>query len=207
MDLVLIGLALGLAAGVSPGPLLALVVSSTLARGFGAGLRVALAPLLTDAPIILLAILVLRDLPPAWLALIGALGGSVVIFLGIGTLRLPVQDREIQHEATGSPADLWRGALVNLLNPHPWIFWITVQGPLLIRGWRQNPVIGVGFVLAFYTAIVGSKIAIAWLVARGRHALADRWHRRLLIGCGILLIGMGAYLVLQAISGVAWACS
>ena len=34
---------MGLAAGVSPGPLLALVISSTLERGFGAGLRVALA--------------------------------------------------------------------------------------------------------------------------------------------------------------------
>jgi len=45
------GLGLGLAAGASPGPLLTLVVSSTLARGFGAGLRVALAPVLTDAPI------------------------------------------------------------------------------------------------------------------------------------------------------------
>jgi threonine/homoserine/homoserine lactone efflux protein len=36
MELMLVGLGLGLAAGVSPGPLLTLVVSSTLARGFGA---------------------------------------------------------------------------------------------------------------------------------------------------------------------------
>ena len=34
------GLGLGLAAGISPGPLLALLISSTLERGFGAGLRV-----------------------------------------------------------------------------------------------------------------------------------------------------------------------
>jgi threonine/homoserine/homoserine lactone efflux protein len=207
MDLVLIGLGLGLAAGVSPGPLLTLVVSSTLARGFGAGLRVAAAPLLTDAPIILLAILVLRDLSSAWLGLIGTLGGCVVIYLGIATLRSPFEDRAIQDETGGSAADLWRGAIVNLLNPHPWIFWITVQGPLLIRGWRQSPITGTAFVLAFYAAIVGCKVAIAWLVARGRHALNDRWYRRLLIGCGVLLTGMGAFLVFQAISGDAWACS
>jgi len=200
MDLVLIGLGLGLAAGVSPGPLLTLVVSSTLARGFGAGFRVALAPLITDAPIILLAVLVLRDLPPSWLALVTSLGGCVVIYLGIGTLRSRIQDRESGQETGGSSLDLWQGAVVNLLNPHPWIFWVTVQGPMLIQGWRRNPVIGLAFVIAFYAAIVGSKVAVAWLVGRGRNALSDRWYRRLLVGCGILLVGMGVFLVLQGLA-------
>lgn len=194
------GLGLGLAAGVSPGPLLALVVSSTLDRGFGAGLRVALAPVLTDAPIILLAIAVLRDLPPRWLAGIGAVGGCVVIYLGIATLRSPIQEREPGPAASGRTVDLWRGALVNLLNPHPWIFWTSVQGPMLIRGWRRDPLTAVAFVMAFYATIVGSKIAIAWLVACGRQALQDRWYRRLLIGSGILLIAMGLVLVAEAIS-------
>ena len=207
MELVLIGLGLGLAAGVSPGPLLTLVVSSTLARGFGAGLRVALAPVLTDAPIILLAILVLQGLPSSWLVWIGALGGCVVIYLGVGTLRSPIQDRQPEQEDRGSALDLWRGAVVNLLNPHPWIFWTTVQGPMLVRGWRRDPVTAIAFVVVFYMAIVGSKIAIAWLVARGRHALTDRWYRGLLMGCGVLLTGMGLWLVLQAISGVSWAGS
>jgi len=207
MELVLIGLGLGLAAGVSPGPLLTLVVSSTLARGFGAGLRVALAPVLTDAPIIVLAILVLQGLPSSWLVWIGALGGCVVIYLGVGTLRSPIQDRQPEQEDRGSALDLWRGAVVNLLNPHPWIFWTTVQGPMLVRGWRRDPVTAIAFVVVFYMAIVGSKIAIAWLVARGRHALTDRWYRGLLMGCGVLLTGMGLWLVLQAISGVSWAGS
>ena len=201
------GLGLGLAAGASPGPLLTLVVSSTLARGFGAGLRVALAPVLTDAPIIVLAILVLQGLPSSWLVWIGALGGCVVIYLGVGTLRSPIQDRQPEQEDRGSALDLWRGAVVNLLNPHPWIFWTTVQGPMLVRGWRRDPVTAIAFVVVFYMAIVGSKIAIAWLVARGRHALTDRWYRGLLMGCGVLLTGMGLWLVLQAISGVSWAGS
>lgn len=195
------GFGLGLAAGVSPGPLSTLVIASSLERGFGAGFRVALAPILTDAPIILLAILVLHDLPSSWLTAIAILGGGVVVFLGIKTLGVRAQVHEMDPEGRGRPTDLWRGAVVNLLNPHPWLFWVTVQGPMLIRGWRQSPLSGVGFVLAFYAAIVGSKVAIAWLVARGRHALNARWYRRLLIGCGLLLIGMGSLLVLQAISG------
>ena len=87
---------------------------------------------------------------------------------------------------------------VNLLNPHPWIFWITVQGPILVGAWRRSPSSAVAFVASFYLAIVGSKVAIAWLVARGRHSLNENWYRRLLVVCGLLLIGMGALLIAQA---------
>ena len=47
------GLLLGLSGGLAPGPLLTLVASETLRHGARAGISVALAPLLTDAPIIL----------------------------------------------------------------------------------------------------------------------------------------------------------
>jgi len=50
---------LGLSAGFSPGPLLALVVSQTLQYGTMEGIKVAIAPLLTDCPIILVSLFVL----------------------------------------------------------------------------------------------------------------------------------------------------
>ena len=59
MDLFWIGIGLGLAAGISPGPLLTLVISTTLERGFRAGTRIAIAPLITDAPIIVVTLLIL----------------------------------------------------------------------------------------------------------------------------------------------------
>jgi len=193
-----VGLGLGLAAGVSPGPLLTLVISTTLARGFGAGLRVAVAPILTDAPIILITLVLLRGLPASWLAWIGAVGGCIVIYFGVETIRTSTHDRGFDSKVSRSSVDLWRGAVVNFLNPHPWIFWTTVQGPMLIRGWRRDPVTAVAFVIVFYLAIVGSKIAIAWAVARARQALNDRWYRHVLTGCGLLLIGMGLFFIYQA---------
>ncbi|MGB2681816.1 MAG: LysE family translocator, partial [Candidatus Competibacter sp.] len=59
---VLSGLMLGLSGGLSPGPLLALVASESLRHGVGAGIKIALAPLLTDLPIILATLLVLEPL-------------------------------------------------------------------------------------------------------------------------------------------------
>ena len=198
MDLLWMGLGLGLAAGISPGPLLTLVISSSLERGFGAGFRVALAPLITDAPIILLSVLVLRALPETWLALMGIVGGSLVVTFGVRYLRYRERDTSQSRRQGGDTLDLVQGALVNILNPHPWIFWVTVQGPILLAGWRRNPAAGVAFVAAFYFAIVGSKVAIAWLVARGRHGLNNVWYRRTLAACGILLIGIGLFMIFQA---------
>ena len=46
------GMLFGLSAGLAPGPLLALGIAQTLRFGAGQGVRVALAPLITDLPII-----------------------------------------------------------------------------------------------------------------------------------------------------------
>ncbi|MEL7059947.1 MAG: hypothetical protein AAGN46_07975, partial [Acidobacteriota bacterium] len=51
-----LGLGFGTAAGLSPGPLMTLVVATALDRGAAAGARVAMAPLITDAPVIVLAV-------------------------------------------------------------------------------------------------------------------------------------------------------
>lgn len=198
MDLIWIGLVFGLSAGLSPGPLLTLVITASLERGPAAGLRVAVAPVITDLPIILLAVSVLRTLSQPVLVLTGALGGGLVVYLGIRTLRSRPSPAGPDLDASTAAQDLWKGALVNLLNPHPWIFWITVLGPLLLAGWRRNPLTGIAFLVAFYTTIVGSKMAIAWLVGTGRHILDEKWYRRTLTTCGLLLVGLGCILLAQA---------
>jgi len=47
MEAFLLGASLGFAAGVSPGPLLAIVLREALRHGAAAGMRAALAPLVT----------------------------------------------------------------------------------------------------------------------------------------------------------------
>ena len=52
----LTGVIFGLSAGFAPGPLLTLVITQTLKHNIKEGVKVALAPLLTDLPIILAAL-------------------------------------------------------------------------------------------------------------------------------------------------------
>ena len=56
------GLVMGLASGLSPGPLLTLVITESLQHGVKAGIKVALAPIISDAPIIIVMLLVVDQL-------------------------------------------------------------------------------------------------------------------------------------------------
>ncbi len=88
------GLLLGLSSGLAPGPLLTLVASETLHHGAAAGIRVALAPLLTDAPIILATLLVLQPLTDQQmpLALLHLAGGLYLGWLAVEGLRFQGAD-------------------------------------------------------------------------------------------------------------------
>jgi threonine/homoserine/homoserine lactone efflux protein len=165
LEPLLVGLSLGLGAGLAPGPLLALVVGATLERGFAAGARLAAAPLITDAPIIALCVLVLNGLSDDVLAAL-SLGGAVfVAWMAFDVLR--------PHPPGVAPqADLKRAAITNALSPHPWLFWIAVGGPLLVD---DGAAAGIAFLVAFYAMLVGAKVAVAWIVERGRRRGPSRF--------------------------------
>lgn len=190
----------GLGAGVAPGPLQAVVVTSTLQRGFGAGWRVALGPLITDTPIIALSVAVLASLPDRALNGLAVAGGAVLIGLGLWELQTRSATSS-EHEAAPGRGDLLRGAVVNLLNPHPWIFWIGAGAPLVVSAWRRTPLLAVGVLVVFYGLLIGLKVATAWLVARGGRRLNDEWRSRLVVAGAVLLMIGGLFVAWQGATG------
>ena len=199
MDAVLFATSLGLFAGLSPGPLMAMVLTATLERGFRAGVATAIAPLLTDAPVILLSLVVLRRVPDWLLTAVTVVGGLFVAYIGVATViraRWPLPPLET---ASASARDVWRGAMVNLLSPHPWLFWFTVGTPYLIQNWTAAPWKSIAFLVVFLGLLVGCKIGIAWAASHGRRFLDARWYRGVMTICGVLLIGFGVVLVWRAL--------
>ena len=85
LSFLIIGTILRLSAGFAPGPLLALVISETLQHGKKAGVKVALAPVLTDLPIIAITLLILAKLSEfsLILGLISLTGACFILYLGI----------------------------------------------------------------------------------------------------------------------------
>ena len=198
MNGLLLGLSIGLAAGISPGPLLVLVITSTLKSGWRAGALAACAPLVSDVIVVTAVLVVLDRLPHQALAVLGVVGGALVVGTGILTAREARTASLVAGGSSGSPARALRqAAVVNLLSPHPWISWATALGPLTISTWRSGPGSAVALVVGFYVMLVGAKIGVAGLVAGGRRRLTDTGYRRALLGAAGLLVLAGVALIVE----------
>ncbi|MGE5257239.1 MAG: LysE family translocator [Hyphomicrobiales bacterium] len=187
LDVLSKGTVLGLAAGFSPGPLTFLVISETLRHGLRAGVRVSLAPVLTDIPIIVLAVLLLDRLLayPAVYGIIALGGGMLLLYLGIGSLRISAV--ELQEPAP-QQRSLWKGVATNLLNPNPYVFWISVGTPIILDAFQIAWTHAAAFAAAFFFFIVGAKMLLAKMVDGSRAFLRSRAYLWIMRVLGALLV-------------------
>jgi threonine/homoserine/homoserine lactone efflux protein len=180
------GITLGLSAGVSPGPLMALVLSETLSKGKKAGIYVALAPLLTDLPIIIMSLLMI-DFLSSFHAAIGCLSFAGALYL-LWLSKENFQARQFKINTGGGGQSFKKGILANFLNPAPYLFWISIGSPLMVKGWQLHMINPVLFLSGFYVFLVGAKILIALLVGVYRTRINDRLYRWINVMLGSLLI-------------------
>ena len=183
----LLGLTIGWAAGISPGPLNLLVVQSALRSGAAAGALVAAAPLITDAPIVALSLLVASTVPDIALSAMSIVGGLYLVWLGVAEWR----SAGAAHVDSSSGSHLRRGVIANLVSPHPWLFWLTVGGPTAVTAWERTPGAAVGFIVGFFVVLVGVKLIIAVTVARAGRRLTERGGRTAGKVGGVALIAVG----------------
>src|SRR5215208_8263148 len=81
------GIVYGFAAAAQPGPLQTFLISQALMKGWRKSLPAALAPLISDGPIIALCLLVLSQVP-AWLQqFLYLAGGLFILYLAYGAYR------------------------------------------------------------------------------------------------------------------------
>ena len=193
INYILSGTLLGLSAGFTPGPLLTLVISETLQHGTRAGVKVALAPVLTDLPIIALTLFVLGKLTGFNTVMAGVsfLGGLVVKFLGYQGLRTKGL---VINPAAPKSGSLFKGVIVNLLSPYPYLFWFGVGAPIMLKAADLSLAAAAGFVLTFYVLLVGSKLVLALLVGRSRTLLTGRAYLLVMRGLGLLLVLFAIFL-------------
>ena len=156
-----------------PGPLLALVVSETITRSVRDGIKVALAPVVTDLPIVGLSLFLVGRLSGVEPVLGGLsiLGAAYLCFLAYEALRAGPLGT---IPPLKSPDSLFKGVLTNFLSPHPYMFWMAVGAPTVIKGYEFGLVPPLMFIVGFYLFIVGAKIGVALIVGRFRDFLRSR---------------------------------
>jgi len=189
-----LGIVFGLAAGISPGPLFALVISETLRHGKREGIKVALVPLLTDIPIVILTLFVLSKLSNSDTALgiIAILGGGFVGYLAYESIKIKGLEIDIQEQ---KPQSIRKGIFANILNPHPYIFWLTIGATSMQNALQASITALVAFIVAFYVLLVGSKIGVALIIDKSRDFLKNKayiWIMRIL---GLVLLGFAVFFI------------
>jgi threonine/homoserine/homoserine lactone efflux protein len=188
------GVVFGLSAGFSPGPLLTFLISQTLRYGTREGIKVAIAPLLTDLPIILLTVFLLTRLAhyQTLLGLLSLIGGLFVLYLAYQTFRTGKLETDVQEIKCGS---LSRGVIVNFLNPHPYLFWLSVGAPTMVKAWAEDRFSAIAFVTSFYLCLIGSKVFLAILAGNSRRLVTGKAYTYLMRFLGILLLIFSIFLL------------
>ena len=196
---VIYGIVLGLSAGISPGPLLTLVIAQTLQYGPREGVRIAAAPLLTDIPIICLGLFLFSSLatPEFALGIISFIGCIFVAYLGVISIRQQPVELEIARER---PRSYLKGVLTNALSPHPYLFWFSVGIPTTFKAGNQSWSFALGFIVSFYVCIVGAKVVIALIVGQSRDFLTGAKYLWVMKCLGILLLGFSLVLFHDGLS-------
>jgi threonine/homoserine/homoserine lactone efflux protein len=198
------GITFGFAAAVQPGPLQTYLLSRALHHGWQRTLPAAFAPLFSDGPIIILALVVLNTTPLWWEQILQTAGGLYLLYLAFGTYRT----WRSFSAATAPPTEsggmnLMKAAFINLLNPNPYLGWMLVMGPLLMKSWREAPLNGIALLTGFYGTMILGSTAIVFLFS-GARALGPSLNRALIglsaLGLGLLGVyqlwqGLGAHLV------------
>ena len=196
------GVTFGLAATVQPGPFLAFIISQTLRNGWRKTLPAAFAPLLTDGPIAILAILVLSHFPLIWLQWLRIAGGVFIIYLSWNAFRAWVNySYTLNIQDVSGKKSLVQAAVVNVLNPGPYLGWSLVMGPLLIKAWGESSLDGIALIAGFYGTMVTCLAGIILLFHFARN-LGSKVNRAMIGLSSLALSVFGLYQLVIGLNNI-----
>jgi len=188
------GLVFGVAAGLSPGPLMALLISETLKGHKKNGILVSISPIITDIPILLVSLSILNRIKEVehLLSVIYFVGAVVLFYFGYKNIK--IKQLYIETDLTGS---LKKGILLNILNPYTYLFWFFIGAPYVSNA---GIIGGFLFTLSFFVGITGSMIIIAIFTQKLKKFIESRYYIYLLRFIGVLFFVFGFVLIKDGIS-------
>jgi threonine/homoserine/homoserine lactone efflux protein len=193
------GIILGLVAGLSPGPMLALVIAETLKFGKDEGFKVAVSPLVTDSTIILITLLVLSTLAEydLILGIISIFGACYLIRIGLGNLGTKLSRFEVSIERKEA---FKRAIITNLVNPHTYLFWLSVGSPIIFETLKTDASATIFFLVGFYAFLIGSMTFVAFVVDRSKSFIKSKYYSYVVRLLGIILIFFALTVLVEGLS-------
>jgi threonine/homoserine/homoserine lactone efflux protein len=199
LEYILFGSGYAFAAGVQPGPLQAFLLSRVAEIGWRRALPATLAPLVSDGPIALLVLLVLKRLPEGMSWFLQAAGGLLLLYLAVSAFRQwRKQYGGVSDSGIPAARTILQAAAVNILNPNPYLGWSLVLGPKALSAWVLNPGYAAALIVAFY-ATMTATLALTIVFFGATRFLGHRGRRTLLFLSAVTLAALGLYQFLSVL--------
>jgi threonine/homoserine/homoserine lactone efflux protein len=199
ISLALAGMLLGVVEGLKPGPLLTMVIRETLSGGLRAGVWTAAAPIFSDGPLVILSFFAAAWIAtnPSVLLVITVAGALFLAKMGLDCYGLePPAPGKI---GPGIPKDSFlRGVLTNLLNPNVYVFWFLIGGPLMASVVEEEVLAPIAYAVSFLITLMLTKVGVAYAIHRASGGLSVTAYKRLLAGCGTVMLGFSLFYALEA---------
>lgn len=199
---VFLGITIGFAAAVQPGPTQIFIISRTLASGWRHALPLACTYLISDVPIVTVVLVILSNVPDLARDILHLAGGIFLLYLAWGAFKTFREYNRSQPLQTQSRVQsLFKAVTINLLNPNPYLTWSLVMGPTLIDAWRENPVHGISLLAGFYGMMV--LVTVAIIIIFGVIRRLGPVVIRVLVGISaVALAGFGIYQIVLGIQNL-----
>jgi threonine/homoserine/homoserine lactone efflux protein len=194
------GITYSLACVVQPGPFQAFLFSQSIANGWRKTIPLVFAPLLSDISVIILVLLVLTNVPNDFLMILQCAGGVFLFYLAFKAYKTCCTFNQNVNQDVSVQQNFFKAVLVNLLNPNPYLGWSLIMGPMLIKGWNEDPTNGVVLLIGFYSSMILYSIGMVVLFAAARN-LGPRVSRISIGISAIAFIIFGCYQLWTGITG------
>jgi threonine/homoserine/homoserine lactone efflux protein len=122
------------------------------------------------------------------IGIIAFLGASYLIYSGIGSLKIKEGSVEVNVEKKDA---LRKGIIVNFGNPHPYVFWFSIGGPIIFKSLNTHVSATILFILGFYSFLVGSKIVVTLIVEKSRSFINSKYYFSIIRALGLAQIVFG----------------
>lgn len=182
-----------------PGPLFTITVSESVKRGAIAGPMIILGHGILE---LLLVLLLLFGVAPFLTAerarlSIAVIGGAILVVMGVIMIK-DARAAKLDISSGGNGRGLHpviSGVVGSLSNPYWLIWWATAGLGYLVASMKY----GFAGVAAFFAGHIAADLAwyslLSLAVSRGRKMIGDRGYRFMLYGCGLFLLGFGAWFI------------
>ena len=192
-SMLFIGFSLGLTGALVPGPMLFATIETSLNKGWTSGPKVVLGHALIEVLVFVLIVMGFSTLASQGIILwISVIGGAVLVIFGVMTIK-EGQTATLSGGASVFKSPFAAGVITSISHPYFWLWWLTIGAGMILMGLEVSLLAASVFLIGHLMADLGWYTMVSTAMSRGKSLMSEVMYQRVLMGCGVFLIGFGVW--------------